>query len=44
MKLYAIDAMVQDYQEEIYVGIVMESEFWVENIIQKKTKKTLDKV
>lgn len=44
MKLYAIDVMVQGYQEGSSVGVVMEAESWGENIIQKKSKKTLDKV
>ena len=43
MKLYAIDVMVQDYQEESSVGVVMEVEFWGENIIQKNLRKLLTK-
>ena len=43
MKLHVIDVMVQDYQEENFVGAVMEAEFWGENIIQKSLRKLLTK-
>lgn len=43
MKLYAIDVMVQGYQEENFAGVVMELGFWGENIIQKNLKKLLTK-
>ena len=43
MKLRVIDVMVEDYQEESSVGVLMEAEFWGKNIIQKSLRKLLTK-